>query len=179
MKDYFKCYKEYIGYNGENIIVQSEYRDKAINKDVTIRKMYRMTTKDKVNVNIDNDIVFNENLKKCAIENNNSIISYAKVSDIYCNLCNIVIYTDDKYRNNDYATKLLSFITNYILDNNLLPIMLIDVNNTSSIKCALKCNYKIMNEEIIVTENQEIVFTIFFNYYKKCDVLILRHKECN
>lgn len=147
--DYHEFYKNKKFLYKNNIEIIKEF---FISKNIkiNIRNMYRMSTNKPLNFT-DTEIVFNENKKKCAILKNKNIISYAKISNIDYNGANIVIHTEYNYRNKGYATKLLFFLTNYCLNNNLIPIFLVDINNKASLSVAKKCNYKIMNKEIIIS----------------------------
>lgn len=146
-KDFIKFYNSKKDKFSILDILKLFFKEKNIN--IKIRNMYRMT-KYKKDIRDTKNIIFKDNYKKCVILDNDNIVSYAKISDINNTGANIVIFTEKMYRNKGYATNLLSFITNYCIENKLLPIFLVDKKNKASIKVAKNIDYKIMNEEIII-----------------------------
>jgi len=148
-------YTEFLKYIKErelddNIILKIEEYLNEKNILHSTRKMFRMTFNDPCTVN-DDTIIFSEEYQKCVIQENDKIVAYAKISDVICGGANIVIYTEKEYRNKGYATELLKYITNYILEKGLIPIYFVDENNVSSIACAKKVGYHIENKESVVT----------------------------
>jgi len=81
-----------------------------------------------------------------------NIISYCKVSDIYCGYGNIVIWTDSRYRRCGYAKELLIRTIYMCYDEGIEPVYLADSQNIPSIELAKSVGFEKVQTEIIGCE---------------------------
>ncbi|GAA0785833.1 GNAT family N-acetyltransferase [Hathewaya limosa] len=62
-----------------------------------------------------------------------------------------MVYTNEQYRNRGYGKQVTTGILNWCIENNVLPIYLVDEKNTYSIKLAESLGFKIKSKEIVVS----------------------------
>lgn len=153
------------------------FKDKL--NEYSIRIMYRMTidklpiefiTNSKV-LKLTKEILMNHlhdeselvkeeiwNRKKDEIEqgrqyvilSKNKIVSYCKISDICYGGGNIVVYTNENYRNLGYGKQVLQATINWCIANNILPVYWVWDKNLASIALAKSLGFQIKSEEIVV-----------------------------
>lgn len=82
----------------------------------------------------------------------NQIAATAYVSDIQANGCNIVVYTDAKYRNRGYGKNVVIECINWSLKNGMIPVYLVEESNRPSIALAESLGMKCESRELIVTD---------------------------
>lgn len=100
-----------------------------------------------MNYIIDNEMVF-------IVPKNDKIVSMAYTSDIYGEGANIVVSTNEKYRNNGYGKDSVTNLTNPIIKKGLLPIYFVNKENNISIKLAKSLGYENMATEIVLCVNK-------------------------
>lgn len=100
-----------------------------------------------MNYIIDNEMVF-------IVPKNDKIVSMAYTSDIYGEGANIVVSTNEKYRNNGYGKDSVTNLTNAIIKKGLLPIYFVNKENNISIKLAKSLGYENMATEIVLCVNK-------------------------
>jgi len=76
----------------------------------------------------------------------------ARVSNIHFEGANIAVWTHEDYRGRGYGKDVVTGVTNWCLDNELLPIYLVTEANIPSLKLAKSLGYEIMAKEIICTK---------------------------
>lgn len=81
---------------------------------------------------------------------NNAIAAYSFLSDINNGGANIVVVTLPKYRKKGYGKALVSKAIEWCMNNDKIPIYLVNQNNTASINLANSLGFKTMSEEIII-----------------------------
>lgn len=69
------------------------------------------------------------------------IVSYCKVSDIISDVGNIVIYTEEEYRNRGLAQYLLSLLIEKCIEINICPMYFVDSKNIISLSIAEKLGF--------------------------------------
>lgn len=91
-------------------------------------------------------------------------IGYLSMSNIILNIKNLISITlyyaiDKKYRGMGYGTKLLNEVSDYLLNEVDMLVMMIDVNNKSSLKVAEKASFEVefkSDEDVIYTKYSKI-----------------------
>lgn len=81
---------------------------------------------------------------------NDKIASLAFVSNIYFNGANIVVSTDQQYRNKGYGKAVVASLCNSLTENEILPIYWVNIDNIPSIRLAKNLNFHTFAEEIVV-----------------------------
>lgn len=84
------------------------------------------------------------------ISKDEKIASLSYISDIYNRGANIVVNTNEKYRNLGYGKKVVAKTSNFVIENGLLPIYFVNVKNQASINLAKSLEFKNMATEIVV-----------------------------
>ena len=84
------------------------------------------------------------------IKTENKITSMAYVSDIFAEGANIVVSTDEKNRKKGYGKKVVTRLTNSVIERKLLPIYFVNINNKPSINLAKSLGYINIADEIVV-----------------------------
>lgn len=87
-------------------------------------------------------------------------IGYVSLSEVIVNMKNLTSVTlyyaiDKKYRGMGYGTLLLNEVSDYLLERVDMLVMMIDINNKSSLKVAEKASFieeLVSDEEIICTK---------------------------
>lgn len=87
-------------------------------------------------------------------------IGYLSMSNVIVNMKNLTSVTlyyaiDKKYRGMGYGTLLLNEVSDYLLERVDMLVMMIDINNKSSLKVAEKASFieeLVSDEEIICTK---------------------------
>lgn len=154
-----------------------KYKKEKIN----IQEMSRMTKNEKINVDTADVInikeenkeeyfnsfdyhqekIYKENKWKQikrykylnGIVKDGKIVSLGFISNVDYNVGNIVIQTKEKYQNKGYGTAIVEKISNDLLENEIIPIYLVNKNNKESIKLANKVSFKVKASEIVVKIN--------------------------
>jgi RimJ/RimL family protein N-acetyltransferase len=80
----------------------------------------------------------------------NKIVSYCKISDIVFGGANLVVYTDENYRNKGFGKAVVIEAIHWCSKHQVSPIYWVDHNNLSSIALAKSLGFHIMAEEIVV-----------------------------
>ena len=163
--------------NEENIIFFLSKYFKKIGKDVDIQKMYRMTKKQDIDVDISKVVKIDENVKKeyfnsfehhndmkykeekwnkiknmmylNGVIENGRIVSLGFVSNIDYEAANIVVQTNEKYQNKGYGKNIVKKISRDLLDD-ILPIYWVNAENKPSIKLAKDIGFEEKSIEIVV-----------------------------
>lgn len=132
------------------------------NPELNIRKMYRMALlKEEIleERKLENlDYIYMEGEYRFRALYNNQIVSYCKISDIHFGFGNIVVRTDENYRNKGIAKSLLIMLINKCKELDIETIYLVDSRNMNSIKLAQSVGYEILSTEIIINERDGSVF---------------------
>ena len=66
-------------------------------------------------------------------------------------MANIVIQTEDEYRNKGFATKVVQKIAEECLKNGLIPIYWGNKNNIPSRRVAENAGFKLLSKEMVVS----------------------------
>lgn len=82
----------------------------------------------------------------------NEIASTAYISNKEGNGCNIVVYTNPKYRNKGYGKSVVVECINWILSNEMVPVYLVEESNLPSIALAESLGMVCKSREWIVTD---------------------------
>jgi RimJ/RimL family protein N-acetyltransferase len=82
---------------------------------------------------------------------NNDIASYAFLTDLDYGAANIVVVTLPQYRKKGYGKAVVTRAVQWCIDNDILPIYLVDHTNTASIRLATSLGFTKVSEEVIVT----------------------------
>lgn len=91
-----------------------------------------------------------EHKRAYIISKDEKIASLSYISDIYNKGANIIVNTNEKYRNLGYGKKVVAKTSNFVIDNGLLPIYFVNVKNQASINLAKSLQFKNMATEIVV-----------------------------
>lgn len=84
------------------------------------------------------------------ISNDEKIDSIAYISDVFNGGANIVVNTDEKYRNQGYGKSVVTEVCNYAIDNDLIPIYFVNKENKASVKLAESLCFKIIATEVVL-----------------------------
>ena len=117
-----------------------------------ISMMYRMTlnrNKAYANVLRSQAVEYISEYKKYVIRDSGNIVSYCKVSNIDYGYGNIVVWTDEKYRRKGYARELLYRIISMCESEGIVPVYIVDSQNSASIELAKSAGFEIVQTEII------------------------------
>lgn len=176
-KIYISSYK--IKENDELISVLDKFFKNRIS-DYSIRRMYRLSFDKEKLENINNtksvkltkEILMNSlkqkddkekeeiwNRKKKEVEEGrqyvilekDKIISWCKVSNIDYSGGNLVVWTAPEHRRKGYGKDVGRQGIKWCINNNIIPIYLVDSLNKASINLAKTIGFKIKSEEIVVT----------------------------
>jgi len=109
----------------------------------SINKEYKEKMWNEMKYLIDNDLVY-------IVPRDKKIVSMAYISDTYNNGANIVVNTDEKYRNLGYGKNTVTMVVNTTIDKKYLPIYFVNKENVSSIKLAESLGFKYISEEIVL-----------------------------
>lgn len=90
-------------------------------------------------------------LVKVVAKLNGTIIAYAKISDVINGVGNIVVYTDEEYRNRGIATSLLLLLLEKCENLNICPMYVVDEKNVASLNLAKKIGFSVVSEEVMVS----------------------------
>lgn len=82
----------------------------------------------------------------------NQIAATAYISDVQAKGCNIVVYTDPKYRKMGYGKNVVAECINWSLQNEMTPVYLVEESNVPSISLAESLGMKCESKELIVTD---------------------------
>ncbi len=85
------------------------------------------------------------------IEKENRIAAFSFITEIYEDLCNIYVYTDPNSRKKGYGREVVKSSINWCLDKGLIPIYLVEEDNSGSIKLAESLDLELMNYEWIIS----------------------------
>lgn len=128
-----------------------------IDTGLRLSKMYRMILKQKTScIDQDSNVYYNDNLKKYYIKERNEIVSYCKISDVFSGFGNIVVWTNESYRRNGLARKLLLLTINKCQEEGIYPIYLVNSQNTPSLALAKSVGFDITQTEIVACEEIDI-----------------------
>ena len=117
-----------------------------------ISMMYRMTlnrNKSLINVWRSQAAEYISEYKKYVIRDSGNIVSYCKVSNIDYGYGNIVVWTDEKYRRKGYARELLFRIILMCESEGIVPVYIVDSQNSASIELAKSFGFETVQTEII------------------------------
>ncbi len=98
------------------------------------------------------DIEYREDLKKYMIREKGNIIAYCKISNLWDQYGNIVVWTDEAYRGRGYAKVLLRMLLTRCKLEGIEPMYLVDSKNIASIQLAKSVGFKIVQTEIVGCE---------------------------
>ena len=85
------------------------------------------------------------------IREKNKIISKGFISDIFGKLANIVVYTNPEHRNRTYGSQVVSKCINWCLQRDLIPMYLVEENNSASISLIENHSYSLIGNEKIIS----------------------------
>lgn len=135
------------------------YTDNLQPKDLRVRKMYRMiwdgVNSSKIEIRPEYEYIYMDSFHKYVAKFNGNIISYCKISDIYFGFGNIVVFTNENYRNQGLATTLLNLLLIKCEEKNIFPLYMVDSKNIASIHLAKKLGFSIMSQEVIISKELE------------------------
>lgn len=123
---------------------------KKLTKEILMENMKSFSTYEKKKILLRKKREIIEG-RQYVILDKNKIVSYCKISNIDFQGGNIVVYTNKQYRNRGYGKLVTTGILNWCIENNVLPIYLVDEKNTYSIKLAESLGFKIKSKEIVVS----------------------------
>ena len=66
-------------------------------------------------------------------------------------MANIVIQTEEEYRNKGFATKIVEKISRKCLQKGIIPIYWVNKDNQSSKNVAKKEGFKLLSKEIVLS----------------------------
>ncbi len=75
------------------------------------------------------------------------IVSMCKISDIYCDIANLYVYTDENYRHCGFGKNVVALACDQCLKNNLIPTYFDESKNTASLNLARAINFKQLSTE--------------------------------
>lgn len=102
------------------------------------------------------EYIYLEELNKYVAKLEGEVISYCKVSDIYEDFGNIVVFTEEEYRRQGLAETLLVLLLQKCKEKEIYPMYVVDSTNLKSIKLAKKMGFSIVSEEIVISiKNKE------------------------
>ena len=78
------------------------------------------------------------------------IVSLGYISNIIENMANIVIQTEEDYRNLGFATKVVEKIAIECFNKGVIPIYWVNKDNEASSRVAKKTGFKILSKEIVI-----------------------------
>lgn len=90
--------------------------------------------------------------RQFAVLRDNKITATAFISDIYNKGCNIVVYTDPDYRRIGYGKEVVKACINWCMNNKVLPIYLVEEDNTNSIRLAESIGFEHKSTEWIISQ---------------------------
>lgn len=90
-----------------------------------------------------------------AMIKNDEIISYSTVSDIFFGAGNIFVWTKEQFHGKGYGTAVASKTTEWCLDNNIMPVYLVNIKNMPSTKIAYKIGYTKFSDEDVYSLKQK------------------------
>lgn len=135
------------------------YADNLQIMDLKVRKMYRMiwdsVNSSKIEFRPEYEYVYMETFNKYVAKFNGNIISYCKISDIYFGFGNIVVFTNENFRNQGLATTLLNLLLIKCDEKNIFPLYMVDSINVASIHLAKKMGFSIVSQEVIMSKEIE------------------------
>lgn len=82
-----------------------------------------------------------------AVLKDNKMVSSCKISDICGRGANLIVYTDENYRQKGYGKQVVHLAAEQCLLQNLIPIYFAEENNTASIHLARSLNFELKAEE--------------------------------
>lgn len=135
------------------------YADNLQSMDLKVRKMYRMIwdglNSSEIEFRPKYEYMYIEPLNKYVVKFNGNIISYCKISDIYFGFGNIVIFTDENFRNQGLATTLLNLLLIKCEEKKIFPLYMVDSKNTASVHLAKKLGFSVVSQEVIMSKELE------------------------
>lgn len=135
------------------------YVDNLQIMDLKVRKMYRMiwdgVNSSKIEFRPEYEYIYMESLNKYVAKFNGNIISYCKISDIYFGFGNIVIFTNENFRNQGLATTLLNLLLIKCEEKNIFPLYMVDSKNIASVHLAKKLGFSIVSQEVVMSKELE------------------------
>lgn len=72
------------------------------------------------------------------------------VSNIVDNLANIVIQTEEEYRNLGYATKVVEKISRECIQKGIIPTYWVETKNKISMNVAKNVGFRLISKEIVL-----------------------------
>lgn len=90
--------------------------------------------------------------RQYVIIDSNSIASLGFISDIQCGGGNIVVSTIEGHRGKGYGKDVVRACVNWSLENNILPIYLVETTNKSSVAIAESLGFQYMCREFIISK---------------------------
>lgn len=93
-----------------------------------------------------------KNKNKFAIVIDGKLASMAKISDIDHGGGNIAVYTSPEFRNNGYGKFVVDSCIGWCIENHIVPIYLVEANNTFSVKLAKSLGFEIESIEWILSK---------------------------
>lgn len=95
---------------------------------------------------------------------NYEFVSIGYISNINYNAGNIIIHTQENYRNKGYGKKIVYAICNECKKNNIIPIYWVESNNKSSVELAKNIGFNVRCKETVFAISN-------LNFYKKYNIL--------
>jgi len=90
--------------------------------------------------------------RQFVILDRNHIVSTGMVSDIYENGGNIVVYTSPKYRGKGMGKEVVKACVNWCIKREVIPIYLVEKNNSSSIGLSESLGFKKIHDEWLISK---------------------------
>ncbi len=90
--------------------------------------------------------------RRFRIKINNVTAAIGTITNIDYGGGNIAVYTNPKYRQKGYGKMVVSSCVKWCFDHEIIPIYLVDCDNTASINLAKSLGFKVFSKEYILSE---------------------------
>lgn len=137
-------------YSIESPYVLFDTKADILTEDI-IRKVNFQGIEDKENYIRKKENILQEKRQFFILKDGN-IAATAFISEVYSRGCNIVVYTSPNYRKQGYGKEVVKACINWCHQNNLLPIYLVEEENTNSIKLVESLGLQLKCHEWIISE---------------------------
>jgi len=126
----------------------------TISKKMSMEDVYRLEFGDDFNFEEyikRKEIIFKEG-RQFIVEENNKIASIGFISEVRCGGGNIVVMTKEDYRGKGYGKEVVKACINWCIENNIIPIYLVEDSNIISKKIPQRLGFEKVAEEFIISE---------------------------